>query len=120
MIRLVVILVWLLSACASMPEMRKADSAALLDTLGAEVDRVADRVPEGRVVIETACFVASEPPECADARAALAVAEDAVSRARAALAEARANHARFYFAADKVESAVSAVADLVSALRSLR
>lgn len=99
--RAIVLAIWLASvlpACGgSMPALRKANVPALVDGLSTELDRAG-------AMLDMACGVSAHP-KCAKA-------QDAMVKARAAVAEARERGDRFYYAADRVADALDAVAAL--------
>ena len=99
--RALLLAIWIASvlpACGGvMPQLRKADIPALVDGLSAELDR-AD------VYLNVACVVADHP--------ACPKALDAMTRARAAVADAKARADRYDYAADRVLEALDAIAAL--------
>lgn len=117
--RAIVLAIWLASvlpACGgSMPDLRKADVGALVDSLDGELTAVSVRLDMAATGVETVC-VLRPLSRCPDARGAVAKARAAVTRARDAITEARAHNERFHFAADRVTEAVDAVAKAVAAV----
>jgi len=118
-IKLFVLLCMLFTGgCAGMPELRKADVGALMNTAASEVDRAADAVALAKDLIDFGCAV-RPVAKCTDARVVLGVAQNAVFVAHQAIAEARDRNDRFWFAADMVERAVVAAAEALAAARAL-
>lgn len=120
MIRVLVIVLWLLSACAHVPDFRKIDPNAAIDGLATQLDKAATRLEDVKGVVNTACYLASEPPECAKAKDATATADAALTTARKAMDDARKVKDKFWFASDKTEQALDAIAEAVASVAALR
>lgn len=111
-IRLLVLCVFLFS-CAGVPK-DLSDTSGVRNTLATEIARAETHLDTVKVLIGYACSTDAQPPACARAKDAVAVADGMLAETRKALAAEQ-----FWLAADKSEKALTAIAEAVKAAEPL-